>query len=520
MTNKLKSRIQVGGERIGQPYMMSLPPLPACADALPLALRNSAQQYLSVRRQSGDALLAAVKLLSDARKLAVQGEWGVYLEAIGLDEGRARAQIRLHEEAESNPQFAEYLRSGWLTEAVARELLPAPAEVQQEVLSRGKAPTLKDVRETKRALTPVLPPAQKPKISEVATRHDYDPITIQTKQGPHLVTPLRTNGVLALHEAVDDASGFTLTHIASGRKIAQFAQRFSADRAFDQLEALDWGSVAPDSGMPAAFGLQVASILIQFDDVDAIDRRRLAHERLTARVALEERGWAFVPAEQPEGWTKLTHPDLGYGRQEPTIEAAIKVAGELQANYDRRDQIQAVEAAQKETVPAAAPPLIHPATCTRCGKESTEITYYQAGLVPEYPGRAVILCSRCIPELLHDRAELARLDQELPKDLSDAGYYWASASPLTIANNDGWKADAQTVEQALTLAFSRMTAPRPDPRAQIAALLAQIAPLMAGLTTHDQIGLSQAIADLNECQEGTEVTHWLKVGYALLDLES
>lgn len=62
------------------------------------------------------------------------------------------------------------------------------------------------------------------------------------------------------------------------------------------------------------------------------------------------------------------------------------------------------------------------------------------------------------------------------------------------------------------------TAPEGDPRAQIAALLTQIAPLIRGITTDDQLSLSQAIADLNECVEGTEAEHWLSVGWALLDL--
>jgi len=113
--------------------------------------------------------------------------------------------------------------------------------------------------------------------------------------------------------------------------------------------------------------------------------------------------------------------------------------------------------------PAPAPeqPLIRPATCIRCGSGRTEtrsLTSYQVGLIEAYPGRAVTLCSRCIPELLHERAELSRLDQELPKALSDAGYYWHAATPPTIAHNDGWKAAAETVEAALALANERMHA--------------------------------------------------------------
>jgi hypothetical protein len=55
---------------------------------------------------------------------------------------------------------------------------------------------------------------------------------------------------------------------------------------------------------------------------------------------------------------------------------------------------------------------------------------------------------------------------------------------------------------------------------QAAQLLKQLEPLLLALSAPDQERLSQAISDLNECEEGTEVRHWLSVGYALLDLES
>jgi hypothetical protein len=43
------------------------------------------------------------------------------------------------------------------------------------------------------------------------------------------------------------------------------------------------------------------------------------------------------------------------------------------------------------------------AVCTRCGQQRDQVTSYAAGLVPEYGDRAVVLCSRCIPELLAER---------------------------------------------------------------------------------------------------------------------
>lgn len=44
-------------------------------------------------------------------------------------------------------------------------------------------------------------------------------------------------------------------------------------------------------------------------------------------------------------------------------------------------------------------------TCTRCGQVSADLTSYQAGLVAEYPDRAVSLCPRCVPAILKERSE-------------------------------------------------------------------------------------------------------------------
>ena len=55
---------------------------------------------------------------------------------------------------------------------------------------------------------------------------------------------------------------------------------------------------------------------------------------------LRNRGWSFVPAAAPEGWLKLVHPDLSYGRNEPNLAEAMKAAIGLQANFDRRQKLQ------------------------------------------------------------------------------------------------------------------------------------------------------------------------------------
>ena len=74
-------------------------PIPATPPAvLAPALDAAARRYIAARTRSGDALLEAVAALADARQAAAHGEWGIFLAAVGLDDSRARALIRLHDE--------------------------------------------------------------------------------------------------------------------------------------------------------------------------------------------------------------------------------------------------------------------------------------------------------------------------------------------------------------------------------------------------------------------------------------
>lgn len=267
----------------------------------------------------------------------------------------------------------------------------------------------------------------------------------------------------------------------------------------------------------------------------------------------------------------------------------------------------------------AAPPAQKPPTCIRCGKGregSRQLTSYQEGLVPEYGGKQVTLCSTCIPELLRLRkqseqphvAPVAAADAipHLPPDFSNAQKR-ASAIGLhiimdmngmfSIKNAGGsgvdqiaeWESllrhlayseqaateiaaersarhpgitlsldlqkrlvsvgasiggdgtvyaprgsgespaimDANAAEAALERWAAQAQAPGPteaqrasdDVKRQMIELLNRIAPLIKHITTDDFEGMSQAITDLNECEEGTEIEHWLKVGYAFCDVE-
>lgn len=136
-------------------------------------LEAHARRYIAARTRSGDALLEAVAALADARAAAAHGEWGLFLAAVGLDDSRARALIRLHDACLTDRALADRVRSGWLSEAAARELLPAPADVRATVLDAAEPPTLAEVREAKRAATPDLPPPPpEPDLADMLLRLD------------------------------------------------------------------------------------------------------------------------------------------------------------------------------------------------------------------------------------------------------------------------------------------------------------------------------------------------------------
>lgn len=64
----------------------------------------------------------------------------------------------------------------------------------------------------------------------------------------------------------------------------------------------------------------------------------------------------------------------------------------------------------------------------------------------------------------------------------------------------------------------RLTLPR-DPRGRAIVLLRALEAVLPKLPKPESLeDLSVAISDLNECTEGDEATHWLRVGWALLDM--
>jgi hypothetical protein len=397
--------------------------LPERADILPQALQDIARHYLSARRRSGESLLEAARHLSEARLEAKHGEWAIFLEAIGLDESRARAQIRIHEEAQRDPLFADRIVNGFLSETVARELLPLPAEAREELLTRETPPTAQDVREAKRVVTPVLEPAV----------HKFPPDLIAQAESLGIKLGFYDDGKKAFFYLPDGR-----TDRGDARDLIRVVQRLMPQPTAPAEQAPLPDMPAPESpaDLPPEFAI--------------VQRRMAKHDHeLTSYIQGQHRAYAI---------------------KRPGMTGVVV--------FDWADVLSRQERLEADTAPVAPEKLpAHLATCVRCGAERTPyrtLTSYQAGLVEEYPDRVVTLCSRCIPELLAARKKadestapveeptrsdvaptIEVLDATLPQSLSDAGFYWKAAEPPTIAHNDGWYTTAETVEAALNLAHDR-----------------------------------------------------------------
>lgn len=458
--------------------------LAARGPVLSESLQERARRYVAARKRSGDALLEAVAELAAARQEADHGAWGIFLAAVGLDESRARAQIRIHEEAQRDPELAERIRSGWLSETVARELLPAPPDVRAEMLARDEAPTLQEVREAKRASTPVL------------------------------------------EQPLDDTAAF--------------------DDARHRFAALGWK-------------LERHGVWFKLSKPDG------EHYATTQQLRPQIDTLVFFEENTVGQRAEPNQPDP----KTPPLPAIDEQALAAQIRHDQQAQLDRIAALAAQQAAPTIPDDIRQAA----GRLELLIEVRDTGVLLRWPEERTDLYDVQTYDQartwLRDEAPqeaLRHLDRTIPAELQQAGYFWYSADPPIIRHNDGWSGDAPTVDGALSLARDRLkgkVSPADDDdgsgidwnalsRAtyalgavstaavawvkwlEIGRLLAAAEPQTAAVHAlrliEQQIpklprtefleDLSRAIADLNECEEGSEWTHWANVGWALLDCEA
>lgn len=89
------------------------------APLLSTRMTGLAQMYVDARRQQGEQLLVMARAVALAREEAQHGEWGIWLEAVQLQERAARRLIAVHNRASLSPKFAEAVRQNWFNASVA-----------------------------------------------------------------------------------------------------------------------------------------------------------------------------------------------------------------------------------------------------------------------------------------------------------------------------------------------------------------------------------------------------------------
>jgi hypothetical protein len=142
----------------GAPYALStsvqLEDLPVEAQALGAQLYDVARRYVGARRRSGEALLDAVRCLNEARVLADEGTWYLFLQVTQTSADVAERLLNIHTATQRDPRFEAAVVRGFLNQTVAGELArpSTPPEVVQRLLEAEQPPRVADVKRAVREL--------------------------------------------------------------------------------------------------------------------------------------------------------------------------------------------------------------------------------------------------------------------------------------------------------------------------------------------------------------------------------
>ncbi len=111
--------------------------LPTEAEALGAPLYELARRYVGARRRSGEALIEACRWLNDARQIAEEGTWYLFLRVTETSEDVAERLLNIHLLASRHPSVEAGIINGRINQSVAALLArpSTPSEVIEEVLT-------------------------------------------------------------------------------------------------------------------------------------------------------------------------------------------------------------------------------------------------------------------------------------------------------------------------------------------------------------------------------------------------
>lgn len=163
---------------------------------LSVQMSTCVQGYIDARKRAGESWLSMGMWLTKARAEAKHGEWGIFLEATQTNEDQAKRLIAVYAQSQADRRFADAMRTNFLSVATGYELISAPADVQDRLLSGDTPPTQRQIRDEKReaaksAAPPTLdpPPSPAPALDDILLRldaHGYTKTTTREKGGATL----------------------------------------------------------------------------------------------------------------------------------------------------------------------------------------------------------------------------------------------------------------------------------------------------------------------------------------------
>jgi hypothetical protein len=432
--------------------------------ALSIQMQGYAQGYIDARKRAGDAWLSMGMFLTEARQAAKHGEWGLFLQATNTSEDAAKRLIAVYAQSQQSRAFAEAMRTNFLTVTTGYELISAPLDVQDRLLSGDTPPTQRQIRDEKReAANPAAPPTLDP---QPPAAPDLADILLRLDAHGYTKTTTRQKGIATLYSFRD----------YSGR----------SDDTGGEIE------------------LAEGELPIWLAELDS--HAAYAQAKQESYFAAQERATALGYHLKRDGTQFELTPA---GQRVPALRGTLDQLIKTIEGYERN-------AAKKADDSAASDRATHMDKEARDkGRLFTARAYIASGDIAK--ARTAL---DAIEVSTWERDQLlATIPTDAPiANPPIASGWWNCGMPKRAMESAVNKSDrAGALHAALDLV--RLFA-GDDPKTRAAALLVAIEREMKGTTTDDQEGLSQAICNLNECDEGSEVRHWLNVGYALLDLEA
>lgn len=470
--------------------------------ALSTQMQTIATGYIDARKRAGYAWLDMGRFLTEARQAAKHGEWGVFLQATNTSEDQAKRLMAIYAQSLHDRAFADAVRTNVLNVSTAYELTTAPPDVQQRLLEGSTPITREQIREEKRAANPAPAPTLD---TESTAAPDLADMLLRLDAHGYAKTGTRQKGITTFYSFRD------------------FRSTLEDDQA---------GEIELAEG-------ELPYWLSELDD--NAQRAQAKQERyLDAQMRADRLGYTLT-RDGTDFVLSITGSAVAL---RGTLDATIKTIEGYEKNAAKR---AAVPAPAEDNIPHLPPDFT--AVQKRANAIGLHISMDMHGLfgimndrnsgvdhIAEWDSlkRHLTYSEQAAAEIAAERRAKqpsATLSIDLQQRLVAAGAGIGSDGTVYAPKGSGESPtilSADEAEQAMIRwAACAAETPQLSKNEQISAgakrraigLLKELEPLMKLIKTEDIQGLAGAMEELNMCEEGSEGEYWVRVGYALCDVE-